>query len=295
MGASLCLPWATQAYLPLAHIMELAVEVTCFAVGCRVGYGSPGTITPTALKMKQTTPPQLGDAGLLGPTTFVAAPAVLDKVLIAIKGKFGAAPPFIQKRIDAALKSGYANYDKGGIGAHWSFLTGRLLAFKKAQKLLGGRVELMLTGSAPLGVEVQKYVQTVFECRVRQGYGLTESCGAATMALASDNSTSCVGPPQVRARPRALLRPTSAWARPRPASIAAAAAAALLSPSSSPPLPPPPPLPPQAPPPPLLTSSSAREPAQPTFGPTRRRSPRASSCATGRKAATATWTRTWRA
>ena len=114
------------AYLPLAHIMELAVEVTCFAVGCRVGYGSPGTITPTALKMKQTNPPQLGDAGLLGPTIFVAAPAVLDKVLIAIKGKFGAAPPFIQKRIDAALKSGYANYDKGGIGAHWSFLIGRL-------------------------------------------------------------------------------------------------------------------------------------------------------------------------
>ena len=26
----------------------------------------------------------------------------------------------------------------------------------------------MITGSAPLGVEVQKYVQTVFECRVRQ-------------------------------------------------------------------------------------------------------------------------------
>ena len=124
--ASLCLPWASQAYLPLAHIMELAVEVTCFAVGCRVGYGSPGTITPTALKMLQTNPPQLGDAGLLGPTIFVAAPAVLDKVLIAIKGKFGAAPPFIQKRIDAALKSGYANYDKGGIGAHWSFLIGRL-------------------------------------------------------------------------------------------------------------------------------------------------------------------------
>ena len=35
---------------------------------------------------------------------------------------------------------------------------------------------MMLTGSAPLGVEVQKYVQTVFECRVRQGYGLTETC-----------------------------------------------------------------------------------------------------------------------
>ena len=184
------------AYLPLAHIMELSVEVTAFAVGCRVGYGSPGTITPTALKMLQTTPPQLGDAGLLGPTLFVAAPAVLDKVLIAIKGKFGAAPPFIQGRINAAVQSGYANYDNGGVGAHWSFLIGRLLAFKKAQKLLGGRVELMITGSAPLGVEVQKYVQTVFECRVRQGYGLTETCAATCITLANDNSTSCVGPPQ---------------------------------------------------------------------------------------------------
>jgi long-subunit acyl-CoA synthetase (AMP-forming) len=54
----------------------------------------------------------------------------------------------------------------------------------------------MLTGSAPLGVEVQKYVQTVYECRVRQGYGLTETCAATCITLASDNSTSCVGPPQ---------------------------------------------------------------------------------------------------
>merc|ERR1719491_339472 len=146
--------------------------------------------------MLQTTPPQLGDAGLLGPTLFVAAPAVLDKVLIAIKAKFGATPPFIQGRIAAAVQSGYSNFEAGGVGAHWSFLIGKLLAFKKAQKLLGGRVELMLTGSAPLGVEVQKYVQTVFECRVRQGYGLTETCAATCITLASDNSTSCVGPPQ---------------------------------------------------------------------------------------------------
>jgi len=47
-------------------------------------------------------------------------------VLIAIKGKFGATPPFIQKRINAAVQSGYANYDAGGVGAHWSFLVDRL-------------------------------------------------------------------------------------------------------------------------------------------------------------------------
>merc|ERR1719506_3240330 len=73
------------AYLPLAHIMELAVELTGYAVGSKIGYGSPGTITPTAPKMLQTTPPQGGDAMVLKPTVFVAAPAVLDRVLIAIK------------------------------------------------------------------------------------------------------------------------------------------------------------------------------------------------------------------
>lgn len=184
------------AYLPLAHIMELVVEATCFALGCKVGYGSVGTITSTALKMLHTTPPQTGDAELLAPTVFVAAPAVLDRVLIGVKAKFAATSPFIQRRIAAALQSGMTNYDAGGVGAHWSYLIGGQLAFRKAQKLLGGRVELILTGSAPLAVEVQKYMQTVFNCVVRQGYGLTETCAGTCICLASDNSTSCCGPPQ---------------------------------------------------------------------------------------------------
>jgi len=183
------------AYLPLAHIMELAVEVTCYAVGCKVGFGSPTTLTHTGTRMKQTTPPQLGDAALCQPTVFVAAPAVLDRVVMGVKGLFAKKGPFIQKRIAAALESGFYHFDQGEVGAHWSYLVGKI-AFGKAQAALGGKVELMLTGSAPLGVEVQKWCQTVFNCRVRQGYGLTETCAATCITLAGDNSTSCVGPPQ---------------------------------------------------------------------------------------------------
>ncbi|KAL1518661.1 hypothetical protein AB1Y20_002949 [Prymnesium parvum] len=181
------------AYLPLAHIMELAVEVTHFAIGAKVGYGNPGTLAPTSPKMLQTKPPQIGDAQMLEPTVFVAAPAVLDRLLIAIKAKFAATKPFVQRMIAAGIKSGEANFDQGGVGTKHCIAK---LIFKKAQKLLGGRVEVMLTGSAPLGVEVQKYVQTVFNCPVRQGYGLTETCAATCIALAEDNSTACVGPPQ---------------------------------------------------------------------------------------------------
>ena len=49
---------------------------------------------------------------------------MLDKVLIAIKGKFGATSPFIQGRIQAAVESGYYRYDRGEVGAHWSYLIG---------------------------------------------------------------------------------------------------------------------------------------------------------------------------
>jgi len=180
------------AYLPLAHIMELAVEVTCFSVGAKIGYGNPGTLTPNSLKM-MTDPPQIGDAAMLAPTVFVAAPAVLDKVLIAIKAKFAATSNLVQGFVASGLASGAAKFDRGGMGTN--HLIAKII-FRKAQKLLGGCVELMLTGSAPLAPEVQKFVQTVFACRVRQGYGLTETCAATCITLADDNSVSSVGPPQ---------------------------------------------------------------------------------------------------
>merc|ERR1719231_752347 len=39
-------------------------------------------------------------------------------------------------------------------------------------------------------------MQSVFNCPVRQGYGLTETCAATCITLGEDNATSCVGPPQ---------------------------------------------------------------------------------------------------
>jgi len=178
------------AYLPLAHIMELAVEVSMFSVGAKVGFGSPGTLTPTGAKMQ---PGQTGDAAMLAPTVFVAAPAVLDRVLIAVKAKFKGTSKMVQGIVESGLASGKANYLKGGVGTKHCIAR---LVFKKVQKLLGGRVSLMLTGSAPLAAEVQMFVQTVFGCVVRQGYGLTETCAATCIALASDNATLNVGPPQ---------------------------------------------------------------------------------------------------
>jgi long-subunit acyl-CoA synthetase (AMP-forming) len=180
------------AYLPLAHIMELAVEITMFALGVTVGYGTTGTLTPSGVKMVQD-PPQIGDAGALSPTLFVAAPAVLDKVYVGALKKMADLSPFLKKRALAGLESGKARFAKGKYGASGIIAN---IIFKKFKKALGGKVEIMLTGSAPLSLDVQIFMQSVFGCPVRQGYGLTETCAATCITCGEDQSPSVVGPPQ---------------------------------------------------------------------------------------------------
>jgi len=98
-----------------------------------------------------------------------------------------------------ALEMGYANYDAGGVGC--GAIPNRFV-MSKVQQLVGGKVTHMVTGSAPLSAEIQKFVQCVFNCPVRQGYGLTETCAASCVADMGDNATSSVGPPT----PATLLR-----------------------------------------------------------------------------------------
>lgn len=53
----------------------------------------------------------------------------------------------------------------------------------------------MLCGGAPLSAETQRVMNICFCCPVMQGYGLTETCGAGTVANIDDLSTGRVGAP----------------------------------------------------------------------------------------------------
>jgi long-subunit acyl-CoA synthetase (AMP-forming) len=168
------------AYLPLAHIMEMAAEMVMLATGAAIGYGSPQTLTDTGLKLAAGT---RGDAPTLKPTFMVFAPAVLDRVRQAVQAKFAAASPTLRRVIDAGLAAGEREFHAGRNGSPWFY---NALVFKKVQKLIGGRVRLMISGSAPLSRETQIFMQTCFRCPLRQGYGLTETGSAGTIASFDD-------------------------------------------------------------------------------------------------------------
>jgi len=179
------------AYLPLAHIMEMAAELMCYFIGMKVGYGSPHTLTPTGVKAHQESG-TLGDAQALKPTLMVFAPAVLDKVYVGLDLKMKANSKLVQTLFKWGLAAGEKRFAAGQIGS--SYLYNKIV-FKKVQALLGGKLKACITGSAPLSPSIQKFAQTCFNAPVRQGYGLTETCASSCIGEACDSSTGVIGPP----------------------------------------------------------------------------------------------------
>ena len=72
------------------------------------------------------------------------------------------------------------------------------LVFSKVAAKLGGRVRLMVTGSAPIADNVMQFLRICFSCNVVEGYGQTESTAASTLTVpADDRSFGNVGLPLI--------------------------------------------------------------------------------------------------
>ena len=80
-------------------------------------------------------------------------------------------------------------------GAHYTSSIYDPLVFSKITAILGGRCRLMITASAPINGEVLEFLKTVFCCPILEGYGMSETCGAATVTHAHDPVCGHVGGP----------------------------------------------------------------------------------------------------
>ncbi|KJH46143.1 CoA ligase 4 family protein [Dictyocaulus viviparus] len=174
-------------YLPLAHIFELDAELTALCCGCKVGYSSPLTLHDRASKIKAGTH---GDCHALKPTLMAAVPTIMDRIFKAVSEEVAASPRIMQELFKLNYERKRARYQEG----YCSPFLDRIV-FKKIRSLLGGHLKGVLCGGAPLNAETQRFMNICMCCPVVQGYGLTETCGAACVADINDLSTGTVGPP----------------------------------------------------------------------------------------------------
>ncbi|KAI6187785.1 AMP-binding domain-containing protein [Aphelenchoides besseyi] len=174
-------------YLPLAHILEVCAELVIFSKGACIGYSSAQTLFDRAPKIKKGTK---GDCAVLKPTLIACVPAVMDRIFKAVTDEVKSKSPLFREIFRICYERKRTRYEEGYVS-----LVMNKLAFNRIGKLLGGNLRYVLSGGAALNPETQRFMNICFCCPVVQGYGLTETCGGATLADEFDLSTGSVGPP----------------------------------------------------------------------------------------------------
>lgn len=61
--------------------------------------------------------------------------------------------------------------------------------------LFGGKVRMMVTGSAPISPEILSFFKNALDCDVREGYGQTETTAASFVTYFGDVNFGHVGGP----------------------------------------------------------------------------------------------------
>ncbi len=174
-------------FLPLAHSFGRLIE-----------HASPFFNSAIII----ATIPTLGaDLVATKPGFFPAAPRVYEKMKSKIEGKVAGAPPIRQKLFKWALDTGKATIPYRSTGAALPGLLG--LKLKIADKLVLSKLRaalgfdqcrILLSGSAPLGVEVHEFF-IAMQLDLLEGYGLTETCPALTCNLPGRMRLGTVGLP----------------------------------------------------------------------------------------------------
>ena len=173
-------------FLPLAHALARVVQMVSIQDGCTLAFWSGDS--------KRL----VEDVGAAAPSHFPSVPRVFEKIhaRVLARGEEGGAvkqrlfawaiatgrkarPAMRDGSASAALKAQYALADR--------------LVLSKVRGLFGGNLELALTGAAPIPREVLEFLDAC-GITVLEGYGMTETCAAATLNPPHDPRFGTVGP-----------------------------------------------------------------------------------------------------
>eukprot|EP00930_Biecheleria_cincta_P069421 TRINITY_DN57166_c0_g1_i1.p1 TRINITY_DN57166_c0_g1~~TRINITY_DN57166_c0_g1_i1.p1 ORF type:complete len:772 (+),score=163.23 TRINITY_DN57166_c0_g1_i1:61-2316(+) len=173
------------AYLPLAHIFEMVLEMGMFFLGSTIGYADPKTLTAA--------PGQCSPTGALEefkPTLLCGVPKVWE----TIKTKGDAKIEKSSKIVKFLFKTAFEAKSKAVESGRYCPLFD-LLVFKKFKAMTGGQLRLAVSGGGAISGQVQEWIRTCMGCPMVQGYGLTETCLGLTVQMLDDYRLGVVGSP----------------------------------------------------------------------------------------------------
>lgn len=170
------------SYLPLPHVMERLVMYALIARGAQICFYS-GDVQ----KIKD-------DLALVKPTIFLSVPRLFSRFYDAIKAKLSQAEGLQRVIVDRAIDVKTENVTTYGNVNHAIY---DKLVFSKTREALGGRVRIMMSGSAPLLPHIHSFMKVITCAPLMEGYGQTESTGASFATKSEDPTTGHVGGPSV--------------------------------------------------------------------------------------------------
>jgi long-chain acyl-CoA synthetase len=176
---------STLLFLPLAHVFARIIEVGCIEGGIVLGHWpDTGTLLPAL--------------GSFRPTFILAVPRVFEKVYNgaeqkAVSERKGA---IFGRAARVAIAYSRAMDTPGGppFGLRAQHLLFDRLVYGKLRTALGGRTYYAVSGGAALSERLCHFFRGV-GVTVLEGYGLTETTGAATVNRPDRNKIGTVGQP----------------------------------------------------------------------------------------------------
>jgi len=144
------------SYLPLAHSFEKVLFTSALISSIAVGYysGDP-------LKL-------LDDLKELKPTLFPSVPRLFNRIYDKITQGLKEKSAIQQALFNRAVRRKLHYLETGGYYTHsiWD-----PIIFNKIRELIGGRVRIMVTGSAPIAADVINFLKVCFCAPIHEGYG----------------------------------------------------------------------------------------------------------------------------
>ena len=177
----------TYLFLPLAHSFALLIQFGAFELGSSIAYWErdPLRILPNLAEVK--------------PTYFPSVPRIFEKIYTAATAAVEKEGGLKKKIFDWSIGVGkrYREAERAGgagglLGAQYK-LADRLV-LEKIRNLFGGRLRVAVTGAAPINPDILRFFDAA-GVLVLEGWGMTETSTAATIATPDDFKFGTIGKP----------------------------------------------------------------------------------------------------